>query len=100
MRMKRTLLIVSIATLMVLSSLFLVNETYAYWRNDVLGASDAATATVATGEWDQIFQWDPNATYLTGDVVENNGVFYEAKRDNPTREPGVDRGWNRGWTQL
>lgn len=100
MRMKRILLILSIATLMVLSSLSLVTDTYAFWRGDVTGSSDTATASVSTGEWDQVFPWDPNTTYLAGDVVENNGVLYEAKRDNPTREPGVDNGWNRGWFEL
>jgi len=94
---KKHLLATSIATLMVLSSLFVVNESYAYWRGDVLDATTTANATVATGEWDQVFEWDPNATYSAGDVIEYNGVLYEAKRENPTREPGVDNGWQRDW---
>ncbi len=100
MRKKRNLLILTITMFMALSSLSLVTDTYAFWRGDVTGSSDTATATINTGEWDQVFQWAPNTTYLAGDVVENNGVFYEAKRDNPTREPGVDNGWQQGWTQL
>ncbi|MFP4078751.1 MAG: carbohydrate-binding protein [Candidatus Izemoplasmataceae bacterium] len=100
MRFKHKLFVLSLLTLMVFSSLFAMSGSYAFWRGDVIGSSDTAIASVMTGEWDQVFEWDPNATYLDGDVVENNGVLYEAKRDNPDREPGVAKGWNRDWFQL
>ena len=100
MRIKHYILTLAIVSLMVLSSLFVVSDSYAYWRGDVIGSSDTATATVTTGEWNQAFEWDPDATYQAGDLVTNNGVTYEAKRDNPTREPGVGGGWRSDWTAL
>ena len=100
MRHKKIILIIAILTLMVFSSLSLTKNTYAYWIGAVNGASDIATGTVILGEWNQIFQWDPDATYEAGDIVTNNGITYEAKRNNPTREPGVDNGWNRDWDEL
>ena len=96
---KHKILTIAIAIFMVLSLSLTTSKTLAYWA-EAKSASTTTTATVTTGEWSQAFQWDPNATYLEGDLVTNNGITYEAKRDNPTREPGVDSGWNRDWTQI
>lgn len=100
MNKKRKLLNITIVLFMVLSLSLSIGHTLAYWQGDVVGDFDTATATVDTGEWNQAFPYDPNTTYLTGDRVTNNGFIYEAKRDNPTREPGVDGGWNRGWNEI
>lgn len=98
MRIKRKLLTFSIATLMIMSSLFVVSSSYAYWQGDVIGSSDTATATVATGEWNQPFQWDPNRTYDIGDkVIGDDGTEYIATKQDPNREPGVDKGWQGRW---
>ena len=74
-------------------------DSLAYWVS-VTGDTDQVNATVTAGTWDQAFPWDVNETYLIGDVVTNNGVTYKAKKDNPTKEPGVDGGWNSQWTVV
>ncbi len=98
MKIKKRLLIISIMIFMVFSAGSLMHSTFAFWSN--VNLNDQVSDQVPIGEWNQIFQWDPDATYLEGDLVTNNGITYEAKRDNPTREPGVDSGWNRDWTQI
>ena len=100
MSIKRRMLSFFLLTFMVISSLLVIGESYAYWMGGAAGASDNATINITTGEWNQAFEWDPNATYSTGDRVINNGITYEARRDNPTREPGVGGGWRSEWTQI
>ncbi len=39
-------------------------------------------------------------TYVIGDQVTHNGTTYQAKKDNPTKEPGVSGGWASQWTVL
>ncbi|MFW6298248.1 MAG: carbohydrate-binding protein [Bacillota bacterium] len=97
MRFKQQLSVFFVLTLMVSSSLFVMSGSHAFWRGEVIGSNTTASAMMETGEWDQVFQWDPGASYSEGDTVENNGQLYEAKRDNPNREPGVDKGWNKYW---
>lgn len=99
MNKKRKLLNITIVLFMVLSLSLSIGNTLAYWQGDVVGDSDTATAMVDTGEWNQAFPWDPNKTYTVGDRVTNNGVTYEAKKDAPTREPGVTGGWKSEWIQ-
>ena len=100
MGIKRRLLSFFVLSFMVFSSLLGISHSYAYWIGGVAGASETANITVSTGEWNQAFEWDPDATYSTGDRVTNNGIIYEAKRNNPDREPGVDNGWRRDWTEI
>ena len=90
----------SVLLLVVFSSLFMSSNTYAYWASNVTGDNDLAPASVTTGTWTQAFQYDPNTSYNIGDIVTNNGVTYEAKKSGLLREPGVDGGWSRDWTQL
>lgn len=99
MHKKRKLLERAILLFMVLSVSLTTSHTLAYWT-EVSGSQTTTSATVTAGQWQQAFPWDANETYLIGDRVTNNGITYEAKRDNPTREPGVDGGWNRDWTQI
>ena len=100
MNMKRKTLTFFVLSFMVLLALFITSDTHAYWIGGFAGSSEQASAQVSTGVWNQAFEWDPNATYSIGDRVINNGVTYEARRDNPTREPGVGGGWRSEWTQI
>jgi len=100
MKKKHTILKLAIMTFMVLSASFVTSDTLAYWV-EVQGNQDTATATVATGDWDQAFPYDANRSYEVGDLVINNGNIYEAKKSGTLREPGVGGGgWNRDWTDL
>ena len=98
MKIKRTLLYLSLAIFMVFSLSLVIPNSFAYWTGITLDdTSDATSTTVTTGDWDQAFPWDSNTTYLKGDLVTNNGVTYKAKRNNPTSEPGVGK-WNKDWS--
>jgi hypothetical protein len=97
---KRKILRIAIFVFMVLSLSLTTSQTLAYWAQPPSVVSTTTTGTVTTGTWQQAFPWDINATYVSGDLVTNNGVTYQAKKDFPTREPGVDSGWNSEWTQL
>lgn len=94
---KKCLLVLTILLLMVSSLLGFMSQSYAYWQAGIGNADTMATGTITTGAWNQPFEWDPNVTYEAGDLVINNGVIYEAKRNNPTREPGGEPGWQRDW---
>ena len=101
MKIKKNLLTISLAMFMVFSLSFTTSESFAYWTNSVIGdTSDVASASVTTGTWVQAFPWDTNETYSIGDEVTNNGTTYRAKKNNPTREPGVSGGWKSEWTAL
>lgn len=91
----------AVLSLVVFSSLAVVSDTYAYWAAGVSTATDTQTALVSVGTWQTtVDQWDPAGTYLIGDRVINNGSIYEAKKDNPVKEPGVDGGWKGEWTLI
>jgi chitodextrinase len=94
---KHRILKIAIMTLMVLSTSLVTSDTLAYWSNGLQTSSNNAIASIAVGDWNQVLQWDSNATYNEGDQVINDGVIYTAKRNNPSREPGVDKGWQRDW---
>ncbi len=99
MKIKKAFLLISIAIFMVFSLSFTTSESFAYWASSINDAIDTLqTATVTIGTWSQVFPWDANETYVIGDLVTNNGTTYRAKKDNPTKEPGVDGGWNSQWT--
>ena len=99
MNKKRIIFRIAITVFMVFSLLLSTSQTLAYWVNPQ-PATTTTTGTVLTGEWQQAFPYDPNYSYQVGDVVTNNGLTYEAKKSGLLREPGVDNGWNRDWTQL
>jgi len=96
---KRKILIFVLASLMVLSSLFMVSGSYAYWSSDVSGANTTAIASINIGEWNQVFEWSSDNTYSQGDIVERNGVLYEARQDNPFFTPGGFLSW-WSWSRL
>jgi hypothetical protein len=98
-RLYKTLRI-AILSLVVFSALSVASESYAYWASSITGNNAVDTATVTMGTWQTIPQWDPAGTYLTGDQVVNNGFIYQAKKDNPTKQPGVDNGWTSQWTEI
>ncbi len=100
MNIKKISLFISLAIFMVFSLSFATTDSLAYWRSGIDTANNTSSATVSTGTWTQAYPWDTNATYLTGDLVTNNGVTYQAKKDNPTKEPGVDGGWNSQWAVV
>jgi hypothetical protein len=100
MRIKQFVLTTAIGIFMVFSLSLVTPQTYAYWASGVTITNDNSTANITVGTWDQIFPWDTNATYVVGDLVTNNGTTYRAKKDNPTKEPGVDGGWSSQWTAV
>ena len=98
MKLKKTFLALAIIIFMVFSLSFVTSDSLAYWANGVTITQGSQTSTVTIGTW--ILPWDINTSYLAGDQVTNNGVTYQAKKDNPTKEPGVDSGWTSEWTAL
>ncbi len=101
MKINKVFLYLSLAIFMVFSLSLVTPNSFAYWTEGTIGdISDTASTNVSTGTWTQAFPWDTNATYVTGDLVTNNGTTYQAKKDNPTKEPGVDGGWNSQWTVV
>jgi hypothetical protein len=97
MKLKKTFLVLAIVIFMVFSLSFATSDSLAYWATSINGNNNTEVATVTIGTWAQAFPWDINETYAIGDQVTNNGVTYQAKKDNPTKEPGVDGGWNSQW---
>ncbi len=97
MKLKRVVLNIAIGIFMVFSLSFATSQTYAYWSSGFAADSEATSDTVTVGTWTQAFPWDANETYAVGDQVTNNGTTYQAKKANPTKEPGVDGGWNSQW---
>lgn len=98
MKLKKHILALSIVVFMFISGLFLTTPTFAYWSIRQLSVNE--TVDVNIGEWIFSIEWDPDATYNTGDIVSRNGVLYQAKRNNPTREPGEQAGWQSDWDAL
>lgn len=100
MKKKYNILKAAIMIFVVLSTSLVTSETLAFWAN-VQGAQDSATATVATGDWDQAFSYDANYSYQVGDLVINNGVIYEATKSGFLLEPTGGGGkWNSQWNAL
>ena len=97
MKIKKAVLTIAIGIFMVFSLSLVTSQTYAYWVSSITGNNDTVSPTATIGTWTQIFPWDANATYAVGDQVTNNGTTYQAKKANPTKEPGVDGGWNSQW---
>ncbi len=95
---KKTILTIAVFVFMALWSLFFVSRTHAHWSDVELSAFTSPDLTI--GEWSLLLEWDPDATYSEGDIVSYNGVLYQARRENPIREPGVDGGWQRDWDAL
>ena len=100
MKIKRTILYIAMITFMVFAVSGITETTYAYWASTVSGANNTDNSSVTIGTWTTLEQWDPAGTYLTGDQVINNGIIYQAKKDNPTKEPGVDSGWTSQWLEI
>jgi len=94
----KRLLILSVVSLLFLASSFATSESYAYWASSVDNANNNTAVTGTIGTWIQ--SWSSSETYVVGDQVTNNGTTYQAKKDNPTKEPGVDNGWSSQWTAL
>jgi hypothetical protein len=101
MNIKKMFLTAAMMLFMVFAISGLAENTYAYWASNVAPPTASDTSgTIGIGAWAVIPQWDPAGTYLIGDRVVNNGSIYEAKKDNPTKEPGVDSGWSSQWTLI
>jgi hypothetical protein len=96
MKHKKNILQLAILIFMVFSLSFVMPKSFAVWSDVQLIKS--TPTSVSLGEWEQVFPWDPNETYEEGDLVIVDGIVYEAKRNNPSREPGVDVGWQRDWS--
>ena len=91
---------IAILSLVVFSALSGVSESYAYWASSIAGDADTVVASVSMGTWTFYEPWSSSGSYLIGDQVQHNGVIYEAKKDNPTKEPGVSGGWTSQWTEI
>ena len=101
MNNKKTFLAIAIAIFMVFSLSVTTSESFAYWASSVNGANNITqTATVTIGTWSQAYPWSSTESYLTGDLVTHNGTTYQAKKDYPTKEPGVQNGWTSEWTVV
>ena len=101
MNIKKIFLAISIAIFMVFSLSLTTSESFAFWSSGFIGDSAInPDVTVTVGTWTFATPWDSGTTYLIGDRVTHNGTTYEAKKDNPTKEPGVAAGWTSEWTAL
>jgi len=67
-----------------------INQTYAYSWN-ILQETKASQITV--GAWDYAPQWNSTTTYLRGDIVEYNGIKYEAKKTSTNQLPTNNKYW-------
>jgi hypothetical protein len=88
-------------TFMIFAITSVTDYSYAYWATNVSAPiDDSSTGTITVGTWStSIPSYDPNTYYTSGDVVENNGIYYTAKKSGYLLEPGVAGGWKRDWTQ-
>jgi len=98
MNVKQVVIKLTMILFMVFAVSSVTEYSYAYWATNVTPPSSVnTTGTVGVGTYTFSAQWDPGTTYSIGDRVTNNGVTYEAKKNNPTKEPGVDTGWKSDW---
>lgn len=101
MRLIKLLKLYVVITIMVFTIALSTEQSFAFWASGVTGPAIGNTVgTIQTGAWQTIPQWDSNTSYLVGDQVINNGSIYQAKKNNPTREPGVSGGWKSDWTLI
>lgn len=101
MYLKRLAVKIAVITLMVFAVSSVTEYSYAYWASNVLPPTDINTVgTVSVGTYNYIEAWTIDGVYIIGDQVSNNGVIYQAKKDAPTKEPGVDGGWSSQWTAI
>jgi len=101
MNIKKTFLALAITIFMVFSLSLTISESFAYWSSG-LGADSAVNSdvTVTVGTWTFVAPWDSGTSYAIGDQVTHNGTTYQAKKNNPTKEPGVSSGWKSEWTVV
>ncbi|ERJ11638.1 carbohydrate-binding protein [Haloplasma contractile] len=88
---------------MVFAMILSTSKTFAYWSNGMtVSGTNQVTATVRIGEWNQIFEWDANTTYYSGDLVTYNGNIYEAKRQHKNIRPESNEinNWRKYWKQV
>lgn len=101
MNLKKTIKMTSMILFMVFAISSVTEYSFAYWATNVTAPTDTSTEGIASvGTWVVYDQWDAGTTYFIGDRVVNNGIVYEAKKNNPTKQPGVDGGWNSQWIQI
>jgi hypothetical protein len=101
MYLKRLALKIAVITFMVFAVSSVTEYSFAYWASNVVPPpTTTTTGDVGVGIFDYYELWSINGVYLIGDQVKNNGVIYQAKKNNPTKEPGVDGGWNSQWTVI
>ncbi|MEC9485831.1 MAG: carbohydrate-binding protein [Candidatus Izemoplasma sp.] len=100
MKVKKTLLALTLAIMVVFSVSSVTDTTYAYWASNVTGNNNTATGTITIGDWAAYPVWDANTSYIAGDIVTYNGMYYEAKKDNIGYEPTITPGWNGRWTEV
>ncbi len=100
MKIKKSLLYFALTFLMVFSLSSVTDNTYAYWASGISGNNTSTSEIITIGDWASYPTWDANTTYLVGEIVEYNGSYYEAKKDNVGYEPTVTPGWNGRWTEV
>ncbi len=101
MDIKRLALRITVIIIMVFAVSSVTEYSYAYWASNVTVPSNINTeGDVSVGIFDYYEPWASDGVYVTGDQVTHNGVIYQAKKDNPTKEPGVDGGWSSQWTAI
>lgn len=101
MNLKHLALKIAVITIMVFAVSSVTEYSYAYWASNVTAPSNINTVgDVGVGIFDYYELWTIDGVYLTGDQISHNGVIYQAKKDNPTKEPGVDSGWTSQWTVI
>ncbi|MCF7926197.1 MAG: hypothetical protein K9L74_01285 [Candidatus Izimaplasma sp.] len=100
MSIKKKLLLVSTLLLTLFGATFVTDNSYAYWASSISSTQQTTTGTVTVSSWNFIPIWDSTTTYYSGDVVEYNGSYYEAKKTNTNEEPEIAKGWRSNWTQT
>jgi chitodextrinase len=101
MNIKKVFLAATVMIFMVFAISSVTEYSYAYWASNLSAPPDAnAAGNVTIGSYIIILPWDSGTTYSLGDRVTNNGTTYEAKKNNPTKEPGVATGWKSDWVEV
>ena len=101
MYLKRLAVKIAVITFMVFAVSSVTEYSYAYWASNIVAPADIDTVgTVSVGTYNYIEPWTIDGVYLIGDQVSNNGVIYQAKKDAPNKEPGIDSGWSSQWTVI
>ncbi len=101
MNIKRSAFRIAVIIIMGFSISSVIEYSYAYWASNVLPPTNTPTeGNVSVGTYTYYEPWTSDGVYVIGDQVTHNGVIYQAKKNNPTKEPGVDGGWNSQWTAI